>query len=90
VCPSLQIKAPDVVEAGRTGRVTLIVTDPGGSPTYTWTVSAGRIESGQGTTSIAVQTANLAGVSITATVELGNLPEVCVTRTASVAFLVGS
>lgn len=89
-CPALQIRAPDVVSAGRSGRVTLIVTDSGGTPTYKWSVSGGTIESGQGTTSISVAAGNASGTSITATVEVGNLPDVCTSRTASATFLVGA
>jgi len=90
VCPSLQIKAPDAVSAGQVARVTLVVTDPGGTPTYNWTVSAGGIESGQGTTAITVGTRGLDGGSVTATVELGGLPVECTTRTAIATFLVGA
>jgi len=90
VCPSLQIKAPDVVIAGQAGRVTLILTDAVGTPTFKWTVSAGHIESGQGTSSILVHTTNLWGASIAATVEVGGLPPECETTTASATFLVGS
>jgi hypothetical protein len=52
------------------------------SPTYSWTVSAGTITSGQGTDSITVDTANTGGQTITATVELGGLDPSC-GRTAS-------
>ena len=50
--------------------------------TYNWTVSAGTISSGQGTSSITVDTAGLGGQSVTATVELGGLDPSC-SRTAS-------
>lgn len=49
--------------------------DPGESVTYNWTVSAGTIESGQGTKSIKVRTdEDMEGFSVTATVEVNNLP----------------
>src|SRR2546426_8367870 len=41
------------------------------SPTYHWTVSAGRIIDGQGTPSIRVDTNGLAGQTLTATVSVG-------------------
>jgi hypothetical protein len=40
-------------------------------PTYNWTVSNGHIISGQGTSSITVETAGLAGQTITASVDVG-------------------
>ena len=46
----------------------------GGDPTYNWTVSAGTITSGQGTSSITVDTTGLSSTNVTATVELSNLP----------------
>lgn len=49
--------------------------NPGDSVTYNWTVSMGTIESGQGTKSIKVRTdEEMEGQSVTATVEVGNLP----------------
>jgi hypothetical protein len=50
--------------------------------TYNWSVSAGTISSGQGTSSIQVDTAGLGGQTVTATVELGGLDPSC-SRTAS-------
>src|SRR5690606_29104199 len=47
-------------------------------PTYNWTVSAGSIESGQGTSSIVVRTTReMAGTSVTATVDIGGAPTDC-------------
>jgi hypothetical protein len=50
--------------------------------TYNWTVSAGTITAGQGTPSITVSAAGLAGQTITATVEIGGVDPTC-NRTAS-------
>jgi hypothetical protein len=50
--------------------------------TYNWSISAGAISSGQGTSSITVDTATLGGQSVTATVELSGLDPSC-SRTAS-------
>jgi len=50
--------------------------------TYNWSVSAGTISSGQGTSSITVNTDTLGGQSVTATVELSGLDPSC-SRTAS-------
>jgi hypothetical protein len=51
--------------------------------TYNWSVSAGTITSGQGTPTITVDTANLAGQSITATLSVGGADPACSGTTAS-------
>jgi len=57
--------------------------------TYNWSVSAGSISEGQGTPVIRVSTAGLENTSVTATVEIGGLCDICTDRsrseTASVA-----
>jgi hypothetical protein len=69
------------VDQGSSITFTASVT-PDTNVTYNWSVSAGTISSGQGTSSITVDTANLGGQTVTATVELGGLDPAC-TRTAS-------
>jgi hypothetical protein len=56
---------------------------PGATWTYNWSVSAGTISSGQGTSTITVDTANLAGQSVTATVSIGGADPSCTGTTAS-------
>lgn len=46
-------------------------------PTYRWSVSAGNIISGQGTSSITVDVSGLFGQSFTGSVEVGGLPSHC-------------
>ena len=72
VCPNVSIYCPDVQQAGSpiTFTASLSGGTPGVTPVYNWVVSAGRILSGQGTTTITVDTAGLAGQPITATVEV--------------------
>ena len=55
------------------------------SPTYNWSVSAGTISAGQGTSTITVDTTGLpANSNVTATVDVGGQPETCACpRTAS-------
>jgi hypothetical protein len=84
VCPAPTASCPDAVDQG-----TPITFTVGGkldaTPAisgYNWTVSAGTITSGQGTPSITVSTDNLAGQSVTATVELAGVDPSC-PRTAS-------
>src|SRR6185503_3855151 len=53
-------------------------------PTYNWTVSAGAISSGQGTSVITVDTTEASsGSTITATVELGGFDRNCYTAQSS-------
>jgi hypothetical protein len=49
----------------------------GASWTYNWSVSAGTISSGQGTSTITVDTTGLGGQSVTATVNLGGADPSC-------------
>jgi hypothetical protein len=73
VCPNVSVSCPDATADGQP--VTFTATMSGGSgetrPTYNWTVSAGHIISGQGTRSITVDTAGLAGQTVRADLELG-------------------
>ncbi len=81
-CPVVSVSCPSDVEEG--GAVTFTASVSGGpdSPTYNWSVSAGTISSGQGTTSITVDTTGLGGQTVTATVEVGGIDPAC-GRTAS-------
>jgi hypothetical protein len=84
VCPQLSVTCPSAVKAGEPATFTAAFTQgtPVVSETYNWTVSAGTITSGQGTSSITVDTAGVGGGSITATVEVGGVDPSC-NRTAS-------
>lgn len=72
VCPNVSIYCPDVQQAGTPITFTASVSGgtPGVTPVYNWVISAGKILSGQGTATITVDTAGLAGQPITATVEV--------------------
>lgn len=79
-CPTITVSCPtELTAVGSPITFTANVSgDTGGAtPTYNWTVSAGTISGGQGTPSITVDTANLAGQSITATVNVGGLAASC-------------
>src|SRR6185436_4237485 len=71
-CPTVSVSCPSDVDQGSPITFTASV---GGDAnvTYNWSVSAGTISSGQGTSSISVDTAGLGGQTVTATVELGGL-----------------
>jgi hypothetical protein len=72
VCPNVSIYCPDVQQAGTPITFTASVSGgtPGVTPVYNWVVSDGKILSGQGTPTITVDTAGLAGKPVTATVEV--------------------
>lgn len=72
VCPNVSIYCPDITQAGSPVTFTASISGgtPGITPVYTWKVSAGTITAGQGSPTITVDTAGLAGQPITATVEV--------------------
>lgn len=73
VCPSVLISCPDKINPNQP--VTFSANVAGGSPNvphvYNWTVSAGKIISGEGTGTITVDTTGLAGQSVKATLTMG-------------------
>lgn len=84
-CPPLSVSGPaGVTQPGQTMTFT---ASSAGDVTYNWTVSAGTIESGQGTPSITVRTSAAdAGTNITATVTISGpaiTPDCNCTTTAS-------
>ena len=83
-CPTVSVSCPSEVDQG--SPITFTASVAGGpanaTATYNWSVSAGTISGGQGTSSITVDTAGTGGQSITATVELGGFDPAC-SRTAS-------
>jgi len=78
-CPKVRVTSPDTVKAGDS--LTFVANVTGGdqnvSPTYNWSVSAGSISSGQGTSVITVETKDVGGQTVTATVELGGYDRTC-------------
>ncbi len=82
--PVVECNCPTVTVTGPSGLTnpgeTMTFTANGGNPetTYNWSVSAGTIESGQGTPSITVSTTpDMAGSNVTATVNLAGAAEGC-------------
>ncbi len=84
VCPTLGVTCPSDVDEGQPATFTANFSQgtPTVSETYNWTVSSGTITSGQGTSSITVDTTGVGGGSVTATVEIGGVDPSC-NRTAS-------
>ncbi len=86
VCPTLDVSGPaGVSTAGDNLTFTANVSGgTGETPTYNWTVSNGTITEGQGTPVIRVATTSeMAGMTVTATVEIGGICEDCTDRTKS-------
>ena len=79
LCPTIAVTCADSAEAGvaTTFTVNVSVGTPAPTLTYHWTVSAGTITKGQNTSSIEVDTTNLAGKTVTATVEVGGIDPAC-------------
>ncbi len=84
-CPTVSVSCPNEVEPGQPITFTASVSggEAGATFTYNWSVSAGTISSGQGTSTITVDTGGLAGQSVTATVSIGGADPSCTGTTAS-------
>jgi len=80
-CPTVNVSCADSVDVGQPITYTASVNGGGSgfTPTYNWSVSAGTITGGQGTSSITVDTAGLGGQSVTATVTIGGADPSCST-----------
>jgi hypothetical protein len=84
-CPNVSVSCPSDVDAGQPITFTASVSggDPNATLTYNWSVSAGTISSGQGTSTITVDTTGAGGQSVTATVSIGGADPSCTGTTAS-------
>jgi hypothetical protein len=85
LCPVVSVSCPS--DVGPNEPITFTASVSGGESgatwTYNWSVSAGTISSGQGTSTITVDTNGLAGQSVTATVSIGGADPSCTGTTAS-------
>ena len=84
LCPTVSVSCPDRIE-NQTMTFEAIMTggDPELKPTYNWSVTAGKIISGQGTSKITVDISELGPRSITATVLLDGAHPACTIYRAS-------
>jgi hypothetical protein len=84
-CPTVSVSCPSEVDPGQAVTFTASVSggDSAATYTYNWSVSAGTISSGQGTSTITVDTTNLGGQSVTATVSIGGADPSCTGTTSS-------
>ena len=92
-CPTVTVSCPDTGAIGQpvTFTATINAGDPAVTPTFNWTVSAGTISSGQGTSSITVDTTGLAGGStVMATVTVGGYANCNVTNSCTTSFPVSN
>jgi hypothetical protein len=82
-CPTVTVSCPDEAVENIQDALTFTANvsggDPNVTPTFNWTVSAGMISSGQGTSSIKVDTTGIGGQTVTATVDVGGFPRECST-----------
>ena len=80
-CPTVTVSCPSDVQENQPITFTANVSggDTNITPTYNWTVSAGTISSGQGTSTITVDTTGLGGQTVTATVDVGGYDRSCAT-----------
>lgn len=79
-CPITKVTCPDMVYINDKLVMTANVNggDSNVTPTYNWSVSAGTIESGQGTSTVEISTKDLSdGQTVTSTVELGGYSREC-------------
>ena len=88
-CPRLTAVGPDTAVAGAPFNMTASVAggDRNVTPTYNWTISAGTISSGQGTSMITIDTTGAGGQSITGTVEVGGYDRACDTARSTTTFV---
>ncbi|HEX9919834.1 MAG TPA: hypothetical protein VGA87_11735, partial [Pyrinomonadaceae bacterium] len=68
-CPTVTVSCPDTAAENLEDALTFTANvsggDPNVTPTFNWTVSAGTISSGQGTSSIKVDTTGIGGQTVT-------------------------
>src|SRR4051794_14478107 len=88
-CPSIAVDCETVIpQQGNMYTVTAHITyaDPNLNLTYNWSVSAGIIIGGQGTSTITIDLTGTTGQTLTAIVEIGGLDSTCA-NTASCSYV---
>jgi hypothetical protein len=83
-CPTIVVSCPENAKPNQsmTFQANVYGGDPTEKTTYTWSVSAGKISGGQGTSTITIDVSDVTLESITATVSIGGHDPSCV-NTAS-------
>lgn len=87
-CPTISVSCPSDLVNGEPLIFTATVNggDPNVIPTFNWTVSAGKIIRGQGSSSITVDTVGFAGQAFTGTVSIAGFDSAC-SSTASCSLI---
>jgi hypothetical protein len=87
-CPTITVASPDTTKSGTPVTMTANVSggDPQVSPTYNWSVSSGTISSGQGTSSITLDTTGVS-MPITGSVDVGGFARDCRTFSSSTTII---
>lgn len=96
-CPTIAVSCPENAKSNdsMTFQAHIYGGDPNVKVTYTWSVNAGKISGGQGTSMVTIDVSDVARGSITATISIGGLEPGCVntasctTRTAGGVAKVG-
>jgi len=84
LCPTVSVSCSNKIDnQSITFEATVAGGDPEMKPTYNWSVTAGKIISGQGTSKLMVDISDLGSRSITATVSLGGADPACTNSQAS-------
>lgn len=80
-CPTVAVSCPEKAESNQSMKFQAHVYggDPTVKVTYTWSVSAGKITNGQGTSTITIDVSDITPETITATVSTGGHDPACVT-----------
>jgi hypothetical protein len=77
-CPAVKVSCPDMVTGDSIEFKAVVDTAvPELKLTYDWQLSAGTVAGGQGTPVLKADATGLAGQTVTATVEVGGLPDGC-------------
>jgi hypothetical protein len=80
-CPVVTVSCPDLDDSSTLSfGANVSGADPSLKLTFDWTVSLSKISSGQGTTTINVDSTGFGGQAFTATVEVGGLPKGCANK----------
>ena len=87
ICPTIEITGPSgLTNPGDTLTFAVTLSSTAGNVRYTWKVSRGVIEDGQGTQSIVIRTSlEDNGQNVEATVSITGLPKNCVHKATEIA-----
>jgi len=90
-CPTIAVSCPENAKSNQsmTFQAHVYGGDPAIKSTYTWSVSAGKISGGQGTSMITVDVSDVTSGSVTATVSVGGHEQGCSNTASCTTFTAG-